>query len=522
MPFYSVPGVYPRVNDQSQFSRPSGSTPTGIVVVSPKGAIDKPVLCTSPADFIEKFGAPNAAYSLAMYAAFTALGGDAGIAGGQGVRGTSQLWVMRAVKNALWGALAYVNTGGTVLAAEPADPDAYTFVTGQSFLITGTGPGAYIKSEFKVMVDQIDPVKHTFRIQVFKFDNLNTALESFTVSKRFQKDGFGRPQYIEDAINPYSKYIRVIDNPAFTGDPTTDQIAPVAFTTGTDGSAVTDAEINTAWGMFPSRDIMPLKLMVDGGFSTPAVQQNMNAVAANRLDAFCLLDIPSAEQAATDAVDYRNTGVNLNSYHSAFFTPDYEYFDPRLGVSLMVPMSGAAARNAAYVDANFDIWWPFAGQDRGAVQDALKLRHDYSFGERGLMYDVCINPAIRDNAAGIYIDGNRTAQVDASALQSIHISRLVKHLLIEGAKVLKTLKFEFNNDRIRTKAIALVDSVALPVKRREGLYDYVIVCNADNNPPDAIDRNEMYVDLYIKPVRDVEFIVYTIVVNRTDVVLPTA
>jgi hypothetical protein len=532
MPFYSVPGVYPRVNDQSQFSRPSGSTPSAIVVVAAKGPVGKPVLCTSPADYIRKFGAPNAAYSLATYAAFTALGADAGLAGGQGVRGTSQLWVVRAHNAALYGALNLTQATGLLAPVEFADPAAYAIPAGVSFTVVPKGPGAYAKAELAVKVSKINATNHSFEIAVYAIGNFNQPLETFTVSKRQQRDGFGRPMYLEDAVNPYSKYIDVFDNPAITADPvvpmdSADPPAPItnpvptAYTTGTDGSAVTDGQLVTAWGSFPERDIMPLKIGINGGFASAAVHQQMNAVAANRLDLFCLLDMPSASQEATAALTYRQTGVNLNSYHSALFTPDYEYFDPRIGVSLMVPMSGAAARNAAYVDANFDLWWPFAGQDRGAIPDAMKLRYDYSFGERGLLYDNQINVTIRDNAAGIYIDGNRTAQVDASAMQSIHISRLVKHLLIEGAKVLKTLKFEFNNPRVRAKAVALIDSVALPVKRREGLYDYSVVCNDSNNTPDSIDRNEMYVDFYIKPVRDVEFIPYTIIVNRTDVILPT-
>jgi phage tail sheath protein FI len=57
--------------------------------------------------------------------------------------------------------------------------------------------------------------------------------------------------------------------------------------------------------------------------------------------------------------------------------------------------------------------------------------------------------------------------------------------------------------------------------RREGLYDFRVVCDLTNNTPDVIDRNEMPVDFYVKPARDAEFIPYTIVVTSTDVVLPT-
>jgi hypothetical protein len=522
MPFYSVPGVYPQVDDRSQFSRPSGSSPMGIVVASAKGPVDKPVLCTSPADFIRKFGNPNASYSLATYAAFIALGGDAALSGGQGVRGTDQLWVQRVHNGATWGLLSYSQTYGQFNAYAVADPDARVFPSDESFMIGGRGPGHYVQTDLKIAITNVDEVKHTFRIDVFAASNLNTPLETWTVSKRQQKDGFGRTQYLEDAVNPFSQYITVWDNAFITADPVSPGIpTPVAFTTGVDGSPVVDAQIIQAWQKFGNPDRMPLRVLINGGFSTPAVHQHMDSMSRNRIDCVAFLDLPAASQSATAAATYRNSSISINGFHSALFTPDWDYYDPRTGTNVRVPASGAAARDAAYVDSNFDVWWPLAGQDRGAIPDAMGLRYDYEFGDQKVLYDNCINPIIRDGAAGIYIDGNRMLQVDASALQSIHIARLVKFLLIEGGKVLKSLKYSFNNDRTRAEAEARLHTLMLPVKRREGVYDYRAICDGSNNPDDAIDRNEMYVDLHIKPTRDAEFIVYRIIVDRTDAVLPS-
>jgi hypothetical protein len=523
MPFYSVPGVYPQVDDRSQFARPSGATPMGIVVVSSKGPVDAPVLVTSPADYIRKFGNPDASFSLATYAAFIALGGDAALAGGQGVRGTDQLWVQRAHNGATWGLLSYSQTYGQFNPYAVADPDARVFPSDESFMIGGRGPGQYVRSDLRIAITNVDTVKHTFRVDVYAASNLNTPLETWTVSKRQQKDGFGKPQYMEDAINPFSQYITIWDNPFVSADPTSPGIpTPVAFTTGSDGGAVADGHLITAWQKFGNPDRMPLRVLINGGFSSPAIHQFMDAMCKNRVECVAFLDLPAASQTSTAAVTYRNSAISINGYQSAMFAPDWDYYDPRTGTNVRVPASGAAARNAAYVDSNFDIWWPLAGQDRGAIPDAMGLRVNYEFGDLKLLYDNCINPIIRDGAAGIYIDGNRMLQVDASALQSIHISRMVKFLLIEGSKVLKSLKFSFNNARTRSEAESRINTLMLPVIRREGVYDYRVICDDTNNPPDAIDRNEMMVDLHIKPTRDVEFIVYRIVVDRTDAVLPSA
>jgi ABC-type molybdate transport system substrate-binding protein len=48
---------------------------------------------------------------------------------------------------------------------------------------------------------------------------------------------------------------------------------------------------------------------------------------------------------------------------------------------------------------------------------------------------------------------------------------------------------------------ALNDLVA-----KRGVYDYLVVCDSTNNTPDRIARNELYVDIAIEPMKDVEFI----------------
>ena len=39
-----------------------------------------------------------------------------------------------------------------------------------------------------------------------------------------------------------------------------------------------------------------------------------------------------------------------------------------------------------------------------------------------------------------------------------------------------------------------------------GLFDFLVVCDESNNTPARIDRNELYVDVAIQPVKSVEFI----------------
>jgi len=56
----------------------------------------------------------------------------------------------------------------------------------------------------------------------------------------------------------------------------------------------------------------------------------------------------------------------------------------------------------------------------------------------------------------------------------------------------------------------MIDLVA-----KRGLYDYLVVCDESNNTPARIDRNELYVDVAIEPVKAVEFIFIPVRIKNT-------
>ena len=53
---------------------------------------------------------------------------------------------------------------------------------------------------------------------------------------------------------------------------------------------------------------------------------------------------------------------------------------------------------------------------------------------------------------------------------------------------------------------AQADSLLLELVGNRALYDFLVVCDESNNTPARIDRNELYLDIAIEPVKAVEFI----------------
>ena len=66
--------------------------------------------------------------------------------------------------------------------------------------------------------------------------------------------------------------------------------------------------------------------------------------------------------------------------------------------------------------------------------------------------------------------------------------------------------FEPNDQLTRDNLKATVDSFLGDLIVKRGLYDFATFCDTSNNTPDRIDRNELYIDIALKPVRAAEFI----------------
>jgi phage tail sheath protein FI len=82
-------------------------------------------------------------------------------------------------------------------------------------------------------------------------------------------------------------------------------------------------------------------------------------------------------------------------------------------------------------------------------------------------------------------------------------------------KTTKYFIFEPNTLFTRNRVVATLTPIFDRAKNTQGLYDYMIICNKNNNTPTVIDQNELVVDIYLKPVRAAEFILVNFYATST-------
>lgn len=501
---FGAPNVYSQETDISQVTRISTNINFAVVGQARKGRAGVPVFCSTNKQLIDTFGNPDPSLGYGLYSALAI------------VRQGGNVWFSRVAPEATYPILLYTSSGGetpySLFSTDTAtdDPEGYEFggVT-EMFIAYPIGPGTGYNN-LKLLVNQINDEEDEFILNVLDADRGDLVLESFACSLTYKKDGFGRQMFIEDMVNTYSNLIRVKYNSETTGSPT----APAdpetdpseQFTGGDDADAAADNDIVGALNAFEDTSQYPLVALVNAGYATPAVHNRMDAIAALRDDCIAILDLPSASQTVDAALTYRNTTLNLSSSYSMLVGPDYLFYDEYSDRKIYVPPSGEVAARMVYTDTTRDPWIAIAGLNRGLFRNCEGLRHNYTAGQQKQLYDAQINYVLTQPGEGHALWGQSTLQRKFSALSSVNVRRLLNIIKPSLAAAAKYSLWEPNDELLRARLVQMVDEFLQQVKNRRGLYDYKVVCDESNNPPELIDQLQLNLDVYLKPVRATEFI----------------
>jgi hypothetical protein len=170
-------------------------------------------------------------------------------------------------------------------------------------------------------------------------------------------------------------------------------------------------------------------------------------------------------------------------------------------------------------------WFAPAGVRRGIIDNASRLGYLTNTGEfvtigvrqgvRDTLYENSVNPLMQTPQTGIVAFGQKTRATSASALDRINIARLIAYMRLQLDKVVRQFLFEPNDKITRDEVKGVIDSFCNDLIAKRALYDYLVVCDESNNTPDRIDRNELYIDIAIEPVKAIEFIYIPIRIKNT-------
>ena len=254
-----------------------------------------------------------------------------------------------------------------------------------------------------------------------------------------------------------------------------------------------------------------------------------------KLTAFVVGDTPA--RLTPDATTLNEWGSNVNlavedNINGAVSRDEYlgmyypwGFTSDNFGNNVVVPPSHMALRTLILNDQVAFPWFAPAGTRRGGVTNATASGYVSAEGEfvsvalntgqRDTLYTNSINPITFISGAGLVVFGQKTRARNASALDRVNVARLIVYLRTQLELLARPYLFEPNDKITRDQIKASADSLLLELVGLRALYDFLVVCDESNNTPSRIDRNELYLDIAIEPVKAIEFIYIPLRIKNT-------
>jgi hypothetical protein len=294
------------------------------------------------------------------------------------------------------------------------------------------------------------------------------------------------------------------------------------------GMTATLGNLITAYNLFSNRDEIQVDYLIMGPglgnkLDSQAKANQLISIANGRKDCVAVISPHRA-----DVVDITNTDTqtdNILEFFSSLSSSSYAVFDS--GYKYTYDRFNDKFR---YIPCNPDVaglmvrtsivaypWFSPAGQQRGILNNAIKLAYNPSKAQRDQLYPLRVNSIVNQPGVGILLFGDKTALGYASAFDRINVRRLF--LTVEQAleRSAQAQLFELNDEITRANFRNIVEPYLRDVQAKRGLYGFLVVCDASNNTPDVIDNNEFRADIYLKPAKSINYVTLTFVATRTGV-----
>ena len=297
---------------------------------------------------------------------------------------------------------------------------------------------------------------------------------------------------------------------------------------GVGGMKPTLGDIITSYNLFSNKEEVEADYIIMGpGFDnkndSQAKANYIISIANSRKD--CVATIGPHRQdlvGVTNTDDQTNNLIeffsSLQSSSYAVFDSGYKYtFDRFNNKFVYVPTNADVAGLMTRTNIVAYPWFSPAGQQRGIINNAIKLAYNPNKAQRDRLYPQRINSVITQPGLGTLLFGDKTALGYASAFDRINVRRLFLTVEQALAKAAEAQLFELNDELTRANFRNIVEPYLRDVQAKRGLYGFYVVCDTTNNTPDVIDNNEFRADIFLKPAKSINYVTLTFVATRTGV-----
>jgi phage tail sheath protein FI len=226
-------------------------------------------------------------------------------------------------------------------------------------------------------------------------------------------------------------------------------------------------------------------------------------------DRVAILDPPPAMTPQQVKV-WRERTAAFDSKYAALYYPWIKVFDPSVGRDGFVPPSGHIAGVWARSDETRGVHKAPANE---VVRGAVALQTQVTKGEHDLLNPAGVNCVRVFPGRGIRVWGARTLSSDPS-WRYLNVRRLFNYLEESILGGTQWAVFEPNDDALWAKIRRTISAFLVNEWRKGALFGltpdeaFYVKCDAETNPPEAIDAGQVVCEVGVAPVKPAEFVVF--------------
>ena len=294
------------------------------------------------------------------------------------------------------------------------------------------------------------------------------------------------------------------------------------------GQAAALGDLLTSYNLFSNRDEIEVDFLMMGPGCSTEVQSQAKAnllISIAELRKDCMAVISPHRANVVGETNTTTQTNNLLKYYSPITSSSYAVFDSGYKYTYdrfnndfrYVPLNGDIAGLMVRTSIESFPWFSPAGQQRGNINNAVKLAYNPNKAQRDVLYGNRINPVINQNGQGVILFGDRTGLSYSSAFDRINVRRLfltVEQALEEAAN---DQLFELNDEETRESFVNIVIPYLRDIQAQRGIEEFTVICDETNNTPAVVDNNEFRADIFIAPARSINYITLTFIATRSGI-----
>jgi len=264
---------------------------------------------------------------------------------------------------------------------------------------------------------------------------------------------------------------------------------------GSNGRMKADlGQLMSAYRLFSNRDEIAADYLIMGPggstvFESQAKANQLISIAEERKDCIAVIgphrtDLVGQTNTTTQTNNLIRYFGDINSSSYAVFDSGYKYTYDRFNNEFRyIPVNADIAGLMCRTNITAYPWFSPDGQQRGIINNAIKLAYNPNKAQRDQLYPKRVNSIITKPGVGTMLFGDKTALGYASAFDKINVRRLF--ITVEQAlqRAAEAQLFELNDELTRANFRNIIEPYLRDIEAKRGIYGFLVVCDTTNNTP---------------------------------------